>query len=292
MPAFPVKQPSLVFAIIAALAFAIAPGVLHAQTDHLVEFTTGRTSGTLTKTPVVMRAILSKPIKPTDTAVLFFRGIPGYARIETLNDKGRNLIPFMRAGIKLFLQGGVALVIMDCPTDQWGAAGDYLPTACLDDYRSSKSHTDDVRGIMAKLRDEHGLTKLFLLGHSQGTISSRWLALNLGNDIAGSIHSAAVNIPNPKGQYASVLNFPYTHIAAPVLHVHNENDACRGTPYDAVKAYARDNLVTVRGGTPTGDPCGGTHLHSYLGREEVVSGAMLAWVKTGKFEPVVGEPGR
>ena len=285
------KRLGAVLTILLAVA-ATAPVAVRAQSDHLIEFNTGRTSGALTKTPVVMRAILSKPIKPTDTAVLFFRGIPGYARIETLNDKGRNLIPFMRAGIKLFLQGGVALVIMDCPTDQWGAAGDYLPTACLDDYRSSKSHTDDVRGIMAKLRDEHGLTKLFLLGHSQGTISSRWLALNLGNDITGSIHSAAVNIPNPKGQYASVLNFPYAHIAAPVLHVHNENDACRGTPYAAVKAYARDNLVTVRGGTPTGDPCGGTHLHSYLGREEVVSGAMLAWVKTGKFEPVVGEPGR
>jgi hypothetical protein len=271
------------------LTLFLTPETIRAQTDHLVEFNTGRTSGTVTKTPVLMRAILSKPIKPTDTAVLFFRGIPGYARIESVADKGRNLIPFMRAGIKTFLQGGVALVIMDCPTDQWGGAGDYLPTACLDDYRSSKAHTDDVRGIMKKLREEHGLTKLYLLGHSQGTISSRWLALNLGNEIAGSIHSAAVNISNPKRQYASVINFPYARIAAPVLHVHNENDACRGTPYGAVQAYARDNLVTVRGGTPTGDPCGGTHLHSYLGREAAASSAMLTWIRTGEFVPLIGE---
>ena len=114
-------------------------------------------------------------------------------------DKGRNLIPFMRAGIKLFLQGGVALVIMDCPTDQWGAATDQLATNCLDDYRSSKTHTDDVRGIMAKLRDEHGLTKLYVVGHSQGTISPRWLALNLGNEIAGSIHSLRSTFPTPRG---------------------------------------------------------------------------------------------
>ena len=86
-----------------------------------------------------------------------------------------------------------------------------------------------------------------------------------------------------------MINFPYARIAAPALHVHNENDACRGTPHAAVKAYARDNLVTVRGGTPTGDPCGGSHLHSYLGREEVTANAMLAWIKPRKFEPVIGE---
>ena len=259
-------------------------GSLHAQSDHLVSFDTGRTAG---GAPVQMRAIISKPAAATDTAVLFFRGVPGYARIQTVADRDRNLIPFLRANLPLFLQAGLALVVMDCPTDQWGAPGDVLPSACLDDYRSSDAHADDVRGVMARLRDGHGFSRFYLLGHSQGTISSRWLALRLGKDIAGSVHSAAVNIANPRGQYASVRNFPYARIAAPVLHVHHEQDACRGTPYATVKSYAGSQLTTVRGGTPRGDPCGGQHLHSYAGMEMPVSRAIIDWIRSGTQQALV-----
>lgn len=273
----------LVFAA-AMLGWMSGPGSLHAQTDHLVSFDTGRTAG---GAPVQMRAILSKPAKATDTAVLFFRGVPGYARIQGVTDRNRNLLPFMRASLPLFLQAGLALVIMDCPTDQWGSPGDILPSACLDDYRSSKTHVDDVRGVMARLREEHGITRFYLLGHSQGTISSRWLALNLGSEIAGSVHSAAVNVANPKGQYASVRNFPYERILTPMLHVHHEQDACRGTPYAIVKAYAGNRLTTVRGGNPQGDPCGGQHLHSYMGMEEPVGRAIVQWIRSGTLQALV-----
>ena len=56
-----------------------------------------------------------------------------------------------------------------------------------------------------------------------------------------------------------------------------------------IKGYAGENLVTVRGGTPEGDPCEGIHLHSYRGRERVVVGAIITWIKTGKVERLVGE---
>jgi hypothetical protein len=57
-----------------------------------------------------------------------------------------------------------------------------------------------------------------------------------------------------------------------------------------VKQYAGENLVTVRGGLPEGDPCGAGHFHSYRGREEVVVRAIITWIKTGKVERSVGEP--
>jgi hypothetical protein len=71
--------------------------------------------------------------------------------------------------------------------------------------------------------------------------------------------------------------------------VHNERDACRSTPYDYVQGYAKDNLVTVRGGIPDGDPCGGGHLHSHQGREEVVVKAIIAWIKTRQVDRLIGE---
>jgi len=272
-----------------ALAVALfCISLAHAQTDALIEIDRGRTEGVFTKSPVFQRAILAKPAKPTDTALLYFRGYPGIARIRSVADKQANLQPFMRMNQRIFAEEGIALVIMDCPTDQWGVAGPRV-YSCLDGYRSSKEHADDVRSVIARLRDEHGVSKIFVMGHSLGTISSRWLAKNLGSEIDGSIHSASMNGPNPQGYANSLAGFSYDSIAAPVLHVHNENDACWATPYSIVKEYAGENLVTVRGGVPEGDPCGGGHLHSYRGREELVVRSIISWIKTKKVDRLIGE---
>ena len=275
----------------ALLAVAVAlfcNSLAHAQTDVLIEIDRGRTEGVFTKSPVFQHAILAKPAKPADTALLYFRGYPGIARIQSVADKQSNLQPFMRMNQQIFAEEGIALVIMDCPTDQWGVSGPRL-TSCLDSYRSSKEHADDVRSVIARLRDEHGLSKIFVMGHSLGTISSRWLAKNLGGEINGSIHSASMNGPNRQGLANSLSGFSYDTIATPILHVHNENDACSNTPYSIVKGYAGENLVTVHGGVPEGDPCGGTHLHSFQGREELVVRSIISWIKTKKVDRLIGE---
>lgn len=271
------------------IALGLCISLAHAQTtDVLIEIDTGRTEGLFRKSPVFQRAILAKPAKPSDTALLYFRGYPGIARIQSVADKDRNLQPFMRKNQQLFADQGIALVVMDCPTDQWGSAGGPRVTGCLDDYRSSKQHADDVRGVIAKLRNEYGYSRIFVMGHSMGTISSRWLAKNLGTEITGSIHSASMNGHNPYGHANSLAGFSYDSIAAPVLHVHNEKDACEHTPYLTVKGYAGANLVTVHGGVAQGDPCGGGHLHSHQGNEEAVVRAIITWIKTGKVEREIG----
>lgn len=274
------------FLTVAVALFGIS--LAHAQTDVLLEIDRGRTEGFFTKTPVFQRAILTKPAKSTETALLFFRGYPGIARLRSVADKQRNLLAFMRMNQHLFQEEGIALVIMDCPTDQWGAPGPQ-PTSCRDSYRWSKEHADDVRSVIAKLREEHGLLNIYLMGHSLGTVSSRWLAKNLGNEIAGSIHSAAVNVANPNSYGGSFSGFRYATITAPMLHVHHEGDACPSTPYSTVKEYAGENLVTVRGGVAEGDPCFGGHLHSYQGREELVVRSIISWIKTKKVDRLIGE---
>jgi len=252
----------------------------HAQafSSVLIEIDRGRTEGFFTKSPVFQRAILIKPAEPTDTALLFFRGYPGIEKIDGL--KGHFIQTPLRYQVKTFLSNGIAMVVMDCPTDQWNS--------CMDSYRSSQEHADDVRSVMAKLREEHGISKFYLMGHSMGSVSSRWLAKNLGNDIAGSIHSASMNFPSPDGFANSVWRFPYNSIIAPSLHIHHESDGCKFTPYSIVKDYAGANLLTVRGGTPEGDPCR-IHLHSYDGCQDVVAEAIVKWIKTGEVGRIVGE---
>jgi hypothetical protein len=259
-----------------------------AQKDFLIEVDTGRKEGVFTKSPVYQRAILSLPEKPTDTALLFFRGSPGIARIMSVGDKNRNLIPFLRSNQQMLLNAGIALVVMDCPTDEWGVDS-HTPTACLDSYRSSKRHAEDVRGVIAKLKTERGISRFYIMGHSFGSLSSRWLAKNLGNEIAGSIHSASMNVPNKHGHASSIPGFDYRTITAPQVHVHHANDACRSTPYSIVKGYAGENLISVYGGEPEGDTCEGKHLHSYRGRETGVVQAIVKWIKSGQIENKVGE---
>ena len=87
----------------------------------------------------------------------------------------------------------------------------------------------------------------------------------------------------------SLSGFSYASIAAPVLHIHNENDACAHTPYSIVKDYAGENLVTVHGGVAEGDPCGAGHLHSHQGREELVVRSIISWIKTNKVDRLIGE---
>src|SRR6266481_8933515 len=123
------------FLAVAVTLFCVSP--VHAQiTDLLIEIDRGRTEGIFTKSPVFQRAILAKPAKPTDTALLYFRGYPGIARIQSVADKQRNLQAFMRMNQQIFAEESIALVVMDCPTDQWGAPGP-RPTGCFDSYRSS-----------------------------------------------------------------------------------------------------------------------------------------------------------
>ena len=76
------------------------------------------------------------------------------------------------------MQGGIALVQMDCPTDQWGENPRPPATKSPADYRSSQQHADDVQKIMARLKAEHDLSNLCILGHSAGSVSSCWLAIN------------------------------------------------------------------------------------------------------------------
>jgi len=252
----------------------------HAQATSsvLIEIDRGRTEGFFTKSPVFQRAILIKPTEPTDTALLFFRGYPGIEKIDGL--KGHFIHTPLRYQVNTFLTNAIAMVVMDCPTDQWNS--------CYDSYRSSQEHADDVRSVMTKLSDEHGISKFYLMGHSMGSVSSRWLAKNLGNEIAGSIHSASMNHASPDGYANSVWKFPYKSITTPILHVHHEDDGCRYTPYSIVKDHAGENLVTVRGGNPEGDPCR-VHLHSYDGRQDVVAKSIIKWIKTKEVDKVVGE---
>lgn len=264
--------------------------IAQAMPPVLIEANANRESGIFSKTAVIQRAILLQPSTPSDTALLFYRGWSGIANIKSENDWSRNL-NFLKTNTELFSQAGIALVVMDCPSDEISIGAGNTPLACNDDYRSSIKHADDVRKIMAILRKKYGITKFFVMGHSYGAISSKWLGKNLGDELSGSIHSASMTLASPRNRaYGySVESFDMGALKAPVLNIHHGDDQCAYTPYSTVLAYSKSNLITVKGGSPNGDVCGGGHYHSFEGRERVTSIAIIKWIKTGQVEPTVGE---
>jgi hypothetical protein len=221
---------------------------------------------------------------------MFYRGWSGIANIKTENDWKRNL-NYLQNNTDLFAQAGIALVVMDCPSDENRIAPGNTPLACNDDYRSSVKHADDVKKIMAVLKEKYGITQFYIMGHSYGTISSKWIAKNLGTEIQGSIHSAAQTVASPRMRaYGySAESFDMGSLKAPVLNIHHGDDQCIYTPYSTVLSYSKNNLITVKGGIPNGDVCGGGHYHSFEGREEVSSKAIIQWIKTGQVQSSVGE---
>lgn len=264
--------------------------IAQTMTPTLLEVNVGRDSGVFSKSPVVQRAILLKPSIPSDTALLFYRGWSGIANIKSENDWNRNL-NYLKNNTELFAQAGIALVVMDCPSDENSIGAGNTPLGCSDDYRSSMKHADDVRKILSLLREKYGINKFFIMGHSYGAISSKWLAKNLGSEIQGSIHSAAQTVASPRMRaYGySAESFDMNSLKTPALNIHHGNDQCMYTPYSTVLAYSKNNLATVRGGVPNGDVCGGGHYHSFEGREEISSKAVIKWIKTGQVESNVGE---
>ena len=256
----------------------------------LIEVGTGRETGIFTKSSVVQRAILLRPSIPTDTVLLFYRGWSGIANIKSENDWHRNL-NFLKNNTNLFAQAGIALVVMDCPSDENSVGAGNTPLGCSDDYRSSKKHADDVRKILSLLKEKYGINNFFIMGHSYGAISSKWLARNLGTEIQGSIHSAAQTVASPRMRaYGySTESFDMSALKAPALNIHHVDDQCIYTPYSTVLAYSKNNLITVKGGAPNGDVCGGGHYHSFEGREEASSKAIIQWIKTGQVQSSVGE---
>ena len=261
--------------------------------QELISVPLGRTTGLITKKDVEIKAGVIHSYDPTSKALLFFRGWPGIANLQSAD----NITPslgFMKRYVRAFVKSKITVVVVDCPSDQLGVQGhDPVPPACDDGYRSSGQHAQDVRLLMDQLKKQYGLNEFYLMGHSMGTISSRHLAINLGDAIAGSIHSAAPNVP-PRGPQFNNYGNPdrtvidLSKVRTPIVHIHHKNDSCYASPYSKVTTYAKGNLITVVGGSPEGEPCS-TNFHSYSGHEQLVAQTVARWINFRQMPEVVGE---
>lgn len=266
----------------------LALGSSGASAKEVVEAVLGRPPGT---PEAVIRGLLDPAPQPNGKLLLVFPGWPGIPRIE--NRDGRPAWLYLQQHVEemkpLLHQAGISLMTVDCPTDQWGVRGPN-PTACDDHYRSSEQHASDVRQLLRRIRAISGLHTFYLKGHSYGAVSSHWLSLRLGDELAGSVHSATQSVPGGGAytQYAfSVARIDPSQMPKSSIYLHHRDDLCRFTPYDFAKARGVHGLMTVVGGNRWSEPCGKASYHSYAERSQQVGAALVRWINDGVITPLI-----
>jgi hypothetical protein len=171
----------------------ISAALASAQGIEVIEAPLPRSSA---DKPVAMRGLLDPAPQPNGKLLMVFPGWPGIPRIEVKD--GRPSFLYLQQHVQEFKpllhQAGISLMTVDCPTDQWGARG-ANPTACDDSYRSSPLHAQDVRALIERTRQTLPTKEIYVMGHSYGAVSSHWLAVHLGGELAGSVHSATQSVP-------------------------------------------------------------------------------------------------
>lgn len=216
--------------------------------------------------------LLLEPPKPRAAAVLF----PGGGGDVGLRDDGflRHEGNFLVRSRKLFVEQGLAVAVLDVPTDRATMRGG---------FRTTREHLLDVGSVVAFLRARLHVP-VWLVGTSRGTVSASYAAAHLtgpgapdGLVLASSVFS---------GRQATVFDAPPAAIRVPTLLVHHRKDACRVTrlldagPFLAALVHARPHelIVMEGGGPPRGQPCRGSHYHGFIGRERVAVTRIVRWI--------------
>lgn len=258
--------------IISCITFAFTCMTVNAQ---FVELPTERENSTMN--------FVANPVAGSKIAILVVGGTSGPDGRIMIKSRIAPPLSYLGKNIGLFTLSGISLVATGCPTDQWARFG-----MCQDAYRKSQEYVDDMKKVISYLKTQYGFEKFYLFGHSSGGISSRWLSVNMPEDFSGVINSSVMT--GTAGNLAhSTVGFDMSRIKIPVLNIAHKDDQCPSTPYYTVKSYSKDNLVTVKGGDPSGPLCEGVNYHSFEGRQRGVTRAIVKWITTGEVTTVVDD---
>jgi hypothetical protein len=200
--------------------------------------------------------------------VLLFPGDPAVLQAEIVGSKlvkskvGGN--PLVRAR-NLLVRPGLATVLVDCRSDQ--------ADQCTESYIMSKDRFEDVNKLLSQLRRElPNVKKVWVVGHSLGTLASSSLARYGANVFDGAIHVSTILAS--KAAYKSLVGFDYSVAHVPQLFIHHRSDPCPGTPFSLAESAAgryKIPLVAVSEASGTkGGPCGPFSQHGFAGAEQIL----------------------
>ena len=176
-----------------------------------------------------------------------------------------------------FASQGMLVAVIDSPSDHPGG---------LDGFRTSAAHADDVRAVIAALRQEANVP-VWLIGTSMGTVSAANVAARLTAGGPDGIVLTSTVTRVGRERIETVGDVRLAEIRVPTLVVHHKNDACKSTPYadspsllrDLKQAPKRELLAFDGGESPRSGPCEAFAAHGYVGLDAEVVTAIVGWIK-------------
>lgn len=228
-----------------------------------------------TRAGITERMLAIAPEAPKAVVILLTGG-PGIAPIR--NDgtlrSDRN---FLLRSRMLFVQQGLATVVLDAPSDhRQGIARS---------FRESAPHVTDVAAAIAWARGKWH-KPVWLIGTSNGSQSTAHVAVALNRDPRGPdgiVMSSSILVSSGPDPGTPVQEQPLDRLGIPVLAVHHEDDPCpicapRLLPDLKAKLPASGKLLTFKGGISEGRWCEPFSHHGYNGIEGDVVAGIAAFI--------------
>lgn len=225
-----------------------------------------------TRPGVTQRFLLITPESPK-AAVVLFAGGHGGLDISDSGGFGWGNGNFLVRSRQLFADRGLAVAVMDKPSDRANLSG----------FRESPEHAADIKAVIAWLR-ENTRMPVWLIGTSRGTQSVGSAATQLlgGGEPDGIVLTSTILADR---RSTAVPEMKVETLKIPVLVVHHEEDGCRVCLFNdmprlmgKLAPVQRKELITFRGGNNVGDPCEARAYHGFNGLEPEVVGKIAAWI--------------
>jgi len=225
---------------------------------------------------VTQSFLLVRPAARPTAAVVLFAGGNGALKLGTGRPGlGGNFLVRNRAR---FAEHGLLVAVVDAPSDR--------PDG-LDGFRTTAAHADDVRAVIAVLREDAAVP-VWLVGTSMGTVSAANAAARLSAGGPDGLVLTSTVTRQGRERPESIGDVRMKDIHVPTLVVHHRQDACRAPPCADTVALMRDlagasrrELLTFEGGaSPQSGPCEPRAAHGYFGLDAEVVAGIAKWITT------------
>lgn len=126
---------------------------------------------------------------------------------------------------------------------------------------NSSGDPDRMLGIVEDIERRYGEIPIYIVGTSKSTLVTMRLANKIDGRVSGFVHTSSMS---------QIDWFDSRELKSRQLIVHHIDDGCRLTPYRSAKSSSESygtKLITMEGGSTSGDPCLAYGYHGYNGIE-------------------------
>ncbi|MEC5385885.1 alpha/beta fold hydrolase [Uliginosibacterium sp. H3] len=200
--------------------------------------------------------------KPVTRLMALFTGGDGEAHVGLLDGSpvfvGRG---FMVDGRRLFLREGTAVAVIDSPSS--------MPKMAAK-YRQEETYLAGTEKALDAFRAQFPTARLYLIGHSNGSISAMALASRMKERVAGVVSLGGV--------IRRSEDFGDIKLAQPILFMHHRKDACASPTYSAAFIDLYHPIFVEDIGAYFPSRCGPYSAHHFHGQEGAVVDTIYRWL--------------